>query len=249
MYQLNQLPTMPPPGREKAATRKEMEQLLEELDELQNLLYAGQQHSLLVVLQGLDASGKDGLIRKVFGRLNPQGLRVQSFKVPTEEERSHDFLWRIHRHVPERGMIQVFNRSHYEDVLVTRVHGSINEETAGQRMRSINDFEHLLQVHNNTVILKCYLHVSAAEQAQRLEERKHIPRKMWKHNADDAREAALRDAYLQQYEKVFAHCDQPEWQIIPADKNWWKEYHVARLVRDALAGLAMKYPELPDQTA
>lgn len=244
MYQLNQIAATPPPEREKAETKKQTELLLEELDELQNLLYAGQRHSLLVVLQGLDASGKDGLIRKVLGSLNPQGLRVQSFKVPTAEELGHDFLWRIHPHVPARGMIQVFNRSHYEDVLVTRVHGIIDEETARDRMRCINDFEHLLQVHNNTLIVKCYLHVSAAEQAQRLEERKEIPRKMWKYNANDQREAALRDAYLQQYEKVFAHCNQPEWHIIASDKNWWKEYLVALLIRDALKGLEMKYPPL-----
>lgn len=242
MHQLSLLSTLPPDGLKKEEVKAETATILEELDELQNLLYASRTHALLVVLQGMDASGKDGLIRDVFGSLNPQGVRVQSFKVPTDEERGHDFLWRIHRHAPERGMIQVFNRSHYEDVLVTRVHGAIDSKTATRRYDAINHFEGLLQEHNNTRILKCYLHVSAEEQAKRLAERMQDPRKMWKYNAGDEREASLRDRYAGAYEDVFQHCGQPEWHIIPADKNWYKEYLVAKAVRDLLRGLNLVYP-------
>ncbi|OLY91638.1 Polyphosphate:AMP phosphotransferase [Cnuella takakiae] len=242
MYQLNEIDTLPPESADKETSKVAIKALLQELDELQNLLYASRKHALLVVLQGMDASGKDGLIRDVFGNLNPQGVRVQPFKAPTEEELAHDFLWRIHRHVPERGMIQVFNRSHYEDVLVTRVHGMIDDATAGKRFAAINDFERLLQEHSQTVILKFYLHVSAEEQSKRLKERIQDPRKMWKYNANDEKEASLRTQYMRMYEEVFANCAQPSWHIVPADKNWYKEYYVARAVVEALRALDMKYP-------
>lgn len=245
MYQLEQIDTRPPKATDKGATKEATGQLLEAIDELQNMLYAEQKHALLVILQGMDASGKDGAIRNVFGHLNPQGVRVQSFKVPTEEEQSHDFLWRIHRHAPERGMIQIFNRSHYEDVLVTRVHGLIDDATAEARFKAINDFERLLTMHQ-THIIKCYLHVSAEEQSERLEERRHDPRKMWKHNANDAKEAALRPRYRQMYEEVFAHCSEQPWHIIAADKNWYKEYQIANLVHQKLQGLGLAYPKLAD---
>ena len=134
-------------------------------------MYAEGQHALLVIIQGMDASGKDGAIRNVFGKLNPQGVEVKSFKVPTAEEAAHDFLWRVHQHAPSKGIIQIFNRSHYEDVLVTRVHKWIDDQTAKKRMEAINEFEKLLQEHNNTAILKFYLHVSQEEQLKRLNER------------------------------------------------------------------------------
>lgn len=244
MYQLHEIDTLPPKDADKENSKVAIKALLEELDELQNLLYASRQYSLLVVLQGMDASGKDGLIRDVFGNLNPQGVRVQPFKAPTEAELAHDFLWRIHHHVPERGMIQVFNRSHYEDVLVTRVHGMIDDATAEKRFAAINDFERLLQEHGHTVILKFYLHVSAEEQSNRLKERIQDPRKMWKYNANDEKEAGLRSQYVQMYEAVFTNCAQPSWHIVPADKNWYKEYYVARTVVEALRALDMKYPLL-----
>ena len=142
---------------------------MKELDELQNLLFAENKHSVLVVIQGMDGSGKDGVIRNVFGNMNPQGVTVKSYKVPTAEELSHDFLWRIHQHAPAKGMIQVFNRSHYEDILVTRVHKWCDDETAQKRMKAINDFEELLQEHNNTHILKFYLHISPEEQHEQAE--------------------------------------------------------------------------------
>jgi PPK2 family polyphosphate:nucleotide phosphotransferase len=215
-----------------------------ELDELQNLLYAESKHSILIVLQGLDASGKDGAIRKVFGQMNPQGVRVQSFKAPTEEELAHDFLWRIHRYAPEKGMIQIFNRSHYEDVLVTRVHGWCDDTTAARRFDAINNFEELLALHNNTQILKFYLHISQDEQKERLEERVKDPTKEWKYNAKDKEEAKLWDKYMEMYEDVFVNCSVMPWVVVPADQNWYKEYLLAKTLVDSLKGLDMKYPDL-----
>lgn len=243
-YQLSKIDTRAPKGMDKEETKRKTLAVLQELDELQNLLYASSKHSVLVVIQGMDASGKDGLIRDVFGTMNPQGVRVASFKVPTSEEAAHDFLWRIHKNVPEKGMIQIFNRSHYEDVLVTRVHGFCDDKTARKRMKAINDFEQLLEEHNNTHILKLYLHVSHKEQLERLQERIHIPRKMWKYNEKDLTESNHWDIYRKYYEDVFSHCNEVPWHIIPSDQNWYKSYLVATLLRDTLKKLNMQYPGL-----
>src|SRR5450432_1495544 len=161
---LSEISTRAPKDMGKEETKEKLQAILFELDDLQNLLYAESRHSVLVVVQGMDASGKDGTVRNVFGKLNPQGVLVKSFKAPTPEELSHDFLWRIHSHAPARGMIQLFNRSHYEDILITRVHKWCDDETAKKRMKSINNFEKLLIESNNTVILKFYLHISPEEQ-------------------------------------------------------------------------------------
>ncbi len=236
--------TRAPKEFDKEETKEKTEDLLRELKELQNLLYAESKHSVLVVLQGMDASGKDGLIRNVFGVLNPQGVTVKSYKVPTEEEYSHDFLWRIHKEAPGKGMIRIFNRSHYEDILVTRVHKLIDEETARKRMQAINYFEELLQQHNNTQIIKFYLHVSPEEQIERLQERLKDPRKQWKYNERDFAEAKLRDEYATAYEDCFTKCNAIPWTIVPSDQNWYKEYLVAKKLRDTLAGLEMQYPGL-----
>src|ERR1041385_8994196 len=151
--QLHNIDTRAPDELDKKKIKEKTQSIIEDLNELQNLLYAESKHSVLIVLQGMDGSGKDGAIRNVFGHLNPQGVTVQSFKVPTPEETAHDFLWRIHMHAPAKGMIQVFNRSHYEDILITRVHNWCDDETAKKRMKAINDFEHLLETHNRTKIL------------------------------------------------------------------------------------------------
>src|ERR1700689_4741762 len=156
---------------DKKETKEKLQKILGELDDLQNLLYAESKYALLIIIQGMDASGKDGAVRNVFGKLNPQGVLVTSFKEPTKEELAHDFLWRIHRHAPAKGMIQIFNRSQYEDILITRVHKWCDDETAKERMKAINDFERLLLQHNDTKILKFYLHISPEEQHKRLEER------------------------------------------------------------------------------
>lgn len=245
---LSNISTRAPKDFDKHETKERLKSLLEELDELQNLLYAEAKHSVLVVIQGMDAAGKDGLTRDVFGNLNPQGVLVKSYKVPTEEERSHDFLWRIHKHAPAKGMIQIFNRSHYEDVLVTRVHNMIDDETAKKRIKAINDFERLLREHNNTQVLKFYLHISQKEQHERLNERLSKPQKMWKYNERDFEESKLWDIYMRYYEEAFAECSAIPWHIVPADQNWYKSYTIAKVLRDTLKGLNMKYPGLKKDT-
>jgi PPK2 family polyphosphate:nucleotide phosphotransferase len=239
---LSKISTRAPKGMDKEQTKQELAGILTELDELQNRLYAEAKHSLLVVIQGMDASGKDGAIKNVFGTLNPLGVAAISFKAPTAEDLGHDFLWRIHKHVPLKGNIQIFNRSHYEDVLITRVHKWIDEETAFKRMQAINDFEKLLFEHNQTQVLKFYLHVSPEKQEERLRERISDTRKQWKYNEKDFSEARLWDDYMKAYEDCFDKCNDIPWTIVPADQNWFKEYTIASTVRDTLKGLDMKYP-------
>ena len=229
---------------DKQETKDKTTKILDELDELQNLLFAENKHSVLVVIQGMDGSGKDGVIRNVFTSMNPQGVNVKSYKAPTSEELSHDFLWRIHLHAPAKGMIQIFNRSHYEDILITRVHKWCDDKTARKRMKAINEWEELISKHNNTQILKFYLHISPEEQQQRLSERIKNPAKMWKYNANDFEEAKLWDIYMQVYEDCFENCNVIPWAIVPSDQNWYKEYIIALTLRDTLEGLKMQYPGL-----
>ncbi|OQP47067.1 polyphosphate kinase [Niastella yeongjuensis] len=241
---LKEISTRAPKDLNKEETKEKLTGILAKLDQLQNLLYAESIHSVLIVLQGMDASGKDGLVRKVFTSMNPQGVRVHSFKVPTSEEASHDFLWRIHAAAPSKGMIQLFNRSQYEDVLVTRVHKMIDDKTARKRMKAINDFEQLLVEHNNTQILKFYLHISPEEQQERLQERIHNPAKQWKYNESDFQEAKLWDDYMAAYEDCFEHCNDVPWTIVPADQNWYKEYVIASALLKTLEKLDMQFPGL-----
>lgn len=244
MSTLSEISTKAPKEFDKKETKELSAKLVTELDELQNLLYAERKHSILIILQGLDASGKDGAIRKVFGQMNPQGVRVQSFKAPTEEELAHDFLWRIHHHTPVKGMIQIFNRSHYEDVLITRVHGWCDDAEAAKRFDAINDFEELLTLHNNCKILKFYLHISHEEQEGRLEERVKDPTKQWKYNPKDKEEAKNWKKYMQMYEDVFVNCNTIPWIVVPADQNWYKEYIIAKAFVDTLKTLDMRFPDL-----
>ncbi len=239
---LSSVSTKAPAKANKEKLKEQTAKMLEELDELQNRLIAESKHSLLVLIQGMDASGKDGALRNVFGSLNPLGVSVKSFKVPTAEELSHDFLWRVHKYVPPKGMIRIFNRSHYEDILVTRVHGWCDDATAKKRMKAINDFEQLLVEHNNTQILKFYLHVSKEEQHQRLMERTHDPRKMWKYNDKDFEEAKLWKQYMKYYEECFEQCGKVPWHIVPSDQNWYKEYLITKEVYETLKRLKMQYP-------
>jgi PPK2 family polyphosphate:nucleotide phosphotransferase len=241
---LQKISTRAPKGLDKEKTKKKTAELVEQLAELQNRLYASSSHSLLVVIQGMDASGKDGLIKNVFGHLNPQGVQVSSFKAPTPEELAHDFLWRIHKVCPPKGMIQIFNRSHYEDILVTRVHGWCDDKTAAERVAAINAFEQLLTRHGNTLILKIYLHISKEEQHQRLKERMTDPTKMWKYNEKDWAESELWPEYMKMYEDCFNRCGEIPWQVIAADQNWYKEYLVAQKAVEMLEKLKLKYPVL-----
>jgi PPK2 family polyphosphate:nucleotide phosphotransferase len=239
---LKEISTRAPKDLDKIETKKKTEDLLEEFASLQNLLYASSDHALLVIFQGMDASGKDGAIKKVFSSVNPQGIMVHSFKVPTEEELSHDFLWRVHRQTPAKGMIQAFNRSHYEDVIVTRVHKWCDDDTAYKRMKAINDFEELLRKHNHTLIIKFYLHVSRDEQLQRLTERIHDVTKQWKYNANDFEEANLYDIYHNMYEDCFDECGKIPWIIVPADQTWYKEYLMVKTIVETLRSLDLKFP-------
>ena len=241
---LADISTRAPKEFDKQDTKEKIVILTDELNALQNLLYAESKHSVLIVIQGMDASGKDGIIRNVFGKLNPQGVTVQSFKAPSAEELSHDFLWRIHRHAPAKGMIQLFNRSHYEDILITRVHKWCDDETARKRMKAINNFEKLLVEHNNTVILKFYLHISPDEQQERLQERMKDPAKQWKYNENDFAEAKLWNEYMNAYEDCFENCGDIPWTIVPSDQNWYKEYVIAKQLRNTLEDLKMRFPGL-----
>lgn len=239
---LKDIPTRAPKDLDKNETKEKLGKILLELDDLQNLLYAESKHSLLIVIQGMDASGKDGAIRNVFGKLNPQGVAVKSFKAPTAEELGHDFLWRAHAHVPAKGMIQIFNRSHYEDILITRVHKWCDDKTAKKRMEAINDFEKLLTEHNNTSILKFYLHVSPEEQQLRLTERIKDTTKQWKYNENDFKEAKLWEDYMKMYDECFENCNYVPWTIVPSDQNWYKEYRIADVLRNTLKKFNMQFP-------
>lgn len=246
LVKLSEISTLPPEHLDKDEIEKETELLYKKLTKLQHLLYAEQKHSVLVVLQGMDASGKDGVTRNVFGVCSPTGILVKAFKKPSEEEFAHDFLWRVHQHAPSKGMIQVFNRSHYEDVLIQRVHSWITEERAMKRIQSINAFEDLLAYDNNTLILKFYLHVSRADQKKELEERITDPDKQWKHNANDWKEAELWDEYMRCYEDLFTKCTIP-WHIIPADKKWYRDYCIAKVAVGELEKLEMKFPKMSEE--
>jgi PPK2 family polyphosphate:nucleotide phosphotransferase len=239
---LNNYSTANPDNLDKEKTKMQTEELIKQMIQLQDVLMAQRKFSLLIVIQGMDASGKDGLVKKVFSGVNPMGCRVKSFKAPTEEELSRDFLWRVHALVPEKGMIQIFNRSHYEDILITRVHAWIDDKTAQNRIRQINDFEFLL-TSNHTVILKFYLHISQQEQHKRLRERMNDPTKQWKYNEADWAESQHWQEYMRYYEEAIEHCSEAApWHIIPSDHNWVKEYLVAKKIVETLKQLPLAYP-------
>jgi len=228
----------------KPEAREALAADLERLRELQHLLYADDRYALLVVLQAMDTGGKDGRIRHVMSGLNPAGCIVTSFKVPSEEERDHDYLWRIHRAVPARGTIGVFNRSHYEDVLVVRVHGLVPRKTWEARYRQINGFERTLD-ESGVKILKFFLHISKKEQAERLRERIRDKTKNWKFSEGDIRERRLWGRYQKAYEDVLTRCSTPwaPWHVIPADRKWVRDALVARVMVRTLERLRLRYPK------
>ncbi len=241
---LNGISTEAPKSLDKEATKKETQKLLQKLPELQNVMYAQDKYSLLVILQGVDASGKDGVVKAVFTGVNPLGCSVKSWKAPSSEEMEHDFLWRIHKEMPERGTIKIFNRSHYEDVLITRVEKWIDTDTANRRFAFINQFEKMVSEENNTIILKFYLHISKKEQKERLEERVTNPTKNWKSNPNDMLVNEKWQEYQEAYEDVFKNCNDIPWIIVPSDQNWYKEYIIAKKIVETLEQLDMKYPSL-----
>jgi PPK2 family polyphosphate:nucleotide phosphotransferase len=223
-----------------------LEALNAKLADLQELLYAGHRHRILIVLQAMDAGGKDGTIRSVFTGVNPQGVHVVSFRTPTPDERDRDFLWRVHRHVPGSGEIVIFNRSHYEDVLIVRVHDLVPRAVWSKRYEEINEFERTLAAEGTT-ILKFFLHIGKDEQRARLQERADNPKKRWKFSHGDVEQRKYWDDYMRAYEDALSKTstDYAPWYIVPANRNWYRNLVVSEVLVDALTRLKMKYPK-PD---
>jgi PPK2 family polyphosphate:nucleotide phosphotransferase len=230
----------------KESAKAETEKYIAIISQLQERLYANSTRALLIVLQGMDTSGKDGTIRSVMSGVNPQGCKVVSFKAPSSQELAHDFLWRVHREVPAKGQIGVFNRSHYEDVLITRVHGWVSDEVVKRRFEQIKEFEELL-TENGTTILKFFLHISKEEQKERLEERIRDPEKRWKFNEGDLEERKLWNSYMGAFEDVIAATSTAHapWYIVPANRKWYRNLVVARQVAEALEDMNLKTPQAP----
>ena len=225
-------------------SQKMLQKLVARLDDLQYLLYASKKYSLLILLQGIDGAGKDGTIRHVMSGVNPQGCRVTSFKTPSAEETAHDFLWRIHNAVPDRGEIGIFNRSHYEDVLVVRVHNLVPESVWSKRYQQINDFERTL-AENNVKILKFFLHISREEQEKRFQQRLDDRTKWWKLSQHDFEERKYWNDYMHAYQDVLRYCSTPwaPWYVIPSNKKWFRNLAVSHIVVKTLEDLNMKFPK------
>jgi PPK2 family polyphosphate:nucleotide phosphotransferase len=224
-----------------------LKELNGELQALQELLYAENKHKVLVVLQAMDTGGKDGTIRRVFDGVNPQGVKVASFKVPTPEELAHDFLWRVHKAVPGRGEMVIFNRSHYEDVLVVRVHGLVPEPVWKRRYDQINDFERML-AETGTTILKFFLYIDLDEQKERLQARLDDPTKHWKFNIGDLAERKLWSEYIKAYEDVLERTstEYAPWYVVPANRKWYRDLVISTTLVETLKGLKMEYPKPKD---
>lgn len=230
-------------GKEKEEIEKELDEILPELSELQYKLYAEREKSLLNILQGTDASGKDWVIRNVIRVFNPAGCKVESFKVPTSEELSHDFLWRIHKVIPSKGYIGVFNRSHYEDVIEVRVNNIVSKTIWSQRYRQINDFERHLS-ENNIRIVKFFLYISKKEQTDRLRDRVLDPSENWKVSAEDYARTKKWDLYIKAYEDALKLCstEWTPWYVVPANKKWFRNWVVAKVIRENLLKLDPNFP-------
>jgi len=239
---LSKTSTRAPKEIDKEAIKSKTKDLLEKMGEYQRMLYAQSKYSLLIVFQGVDASGKDGVIAKVFSGLNPLGCGVHAFKAPTPIELSYDFLWRVHKEVPAKGMVKVFNRSHYEDVLVPKVEFLLDESIIKERYGFINTFERLLQ-HSGTHILKFYLHISPEEQKERLMERTTNPKKFWKHSDGDWNTVKKWDIFMDAYQEIFEHCSEVPWHVIASDQNWYKEFLVAEKIVETLSEMKLEYPK------
>ena len=230
---------------DKKEIKKENIKLAAKIGGLQYQMAAEAKHSILVILQGMDASGKDGATRHVFSDCNPNGCEVQSFKVPSSEELSHDFLWRVHKYAPAKGMIQVFNRSHYEDIMVPVLNNTISKKDLKKRFDHINDFEELLS-DNDTTVIKIYLHVSSEEQRERLQERMTNPKKHWKHNPDDRNKADRYKEMLGIYDDIFDECDRVPRHVVSADQNRNKVNQISKIVLKALEDMELTWPKLEE---
>ncbi|WP_425436522.1 PPK2 family polyphosphate kinase [Paenibacillus herberti] len=232
--------------KSKEEIHEEYEKLLKRLEEQQDRLFASSSHGVLIVFQGMDCSGKDGVIKKVFHGINPGGFRAYSFKKPNEEEARHDFLWRTHRSVPARGYMTAFNRSYYEEVLITRVHGQISDKEARKRLKSIRHFEEML-TSQNIRVLKFFLHISPEFQLQKIHERMENPEKLWKFDPNDLEERKHWKAYRTAYEEAISRTATKDcpWHIIPSNNRWYRNYLVLRILVEELEKLELAYPQ-PD---
>jgi PPK2 family polyphosphate:nucleotide phosphotransferase len=237
-------PNMSEHYERKRQVRDELEQQRLRIRDLQTRLYAEQRQSLLVVLQAMDTGGKDGTIRGVFEGVNPQGCQVWSFKAPSADELSRDFLWRYHQRTPPRGMITIFNRSHYEDVLIVRVKEMVPEDVWRRRYQMINEFEHMLTL-NNTAIVKFFLHISKDEQKRRLQSRLDDPRKHWKFSSNDLKEREHWELYQEAFEDAINHCSTAyaPWYVVPANKKWYRNLVIARTIADTLEAMNPQFPQ------
>jgi PPK2 family polyphosphate:nucleotide phosphotransferase len=233
MISLASIPTGPVEDLNKKKIIKQTAVLVQEIGDWQHKLYAEGKQSLLVILQGVDASGKDGTVKTVFSTCNPTGIDIYGFKKPTEEEFAHDFLWRVHKKAPLKGNIMVFNRSQYEDILIQRVHKWITEEHVHKRMAAINAFEELLEFDSKTKVLKFFLNISKEKQEEKLQERIDDPTKRWKHNEGDWEERKHWDRYMECYEYVLNQSTIP-WNIIACDKSYYRNYLIAQIVLKTL---------------
>jgi PPK2 family polyphosphate:nucleotide phosphotransferase len=233
--------------KDKEDAQGPMQDSLARLAELQEILYAENRRALLIVLQGMDTGGKDGTIEHVFRGVNPQGCSVASFKRPSVEELAHDYLWRIHKHAPSRGMITIFNRSHYESVLVERVHSLVPKSVWSRRYDHINRFERMLS-DEGTVILKFFLHISRQEQKERLEARLRDPSKNWKFDPRDLAERKLWNDYEAAYEEALRECstEHAPWYIVPADRKWFRNWVISDIIVRTLQAMKLKYPPAPE---
>lgn len=241
MIDLASISTKAPNSLDKKKIKAKTLILVKKIAHLQRKIYAEKKHAILIILQGIDASGKDGATRHVFGECSVAGTQSYSFKKPTEEEFAHDFLWRVHKVAPQKGMIMIFNRSHYEDILIQRVHKWIDEDRVVHRMNAINSFENLLKFDNSTLVLKFFLHISEEKQLEKLQERIDDPKKNWKHNPADWDEAKFYGQYMKCYEDAINNSD-ISWNIIPVDQRWYRDYLIAEIVYNELEKLK---PELP----
>jgi PPK2 family polyphosphate:nucleotide phosphotransferase len=231
------------PGVSKAQAIADIERLRVRLNELQDLLFADERYAFLIILQAIDTAGKDGTVKSVFREVGPLGCHVHSFGVPSEEERHHDYLWRCHERLPQRGQLTIFNRSYYEDVLVVRVRGFAPKDVWSKRYDHINDFERLL-TDEHTIIMKFFLHISKEEQRVRLQERADNPKKQWKFRKGDLEDRALWDEYQAAFGDMLTKCntEHAPWHIIPADHNWYRDLLVARALVGRLEKLELRYP-------
>jgi PPK2 family polyphosphate:nucleotide phosphotransferase len=250
MIKLSELSTRAPENISKAEAKKRLLELNEEIADKITILHAQKKHSLLIVFQGMDSSGKDGATKKVFRKCSQSHINTYAFKKPSDLEFAHDFLWRVHKEAPAKGEVKIFIRSHYEDILIQRVHNWIDEERVTARINAINAFEKNLQIDNNTTVVKFFLHLSKERQLEKLTERVEVPEKNWKHNDGDWKERKYWDDYMRCYEDALNRSEIP-WIVAPVDQRWYRNLFIAQKINEVLDGLDLSLPTLdpkPDIT-